>query len=123
MLAIALVVMLGQCSKDTECKGERICVEGRCVAERLTPEPKARSHDIELLEAQRPSLYAPISTLIVGFILETVAGVLFAVGAESGAWGGIATIGVGTLIGGGISLGTTIWARSRVGRMIEALER
>lgn len=31
MLALALVVVLGQCTKDTDCKGERICAAGACV--------------------------------------------------------------------------------------------
>lgn len=121
MLAIALVVMLGQCSKDTECKGERVCAEGRCVDARLVP--GARSHDVELLEAQRPSLYAPISTLVVGVILETIAAVLFAAGADQTAWGSVFSIGLGTLVGGGFSLGATLWARSKVGQMMEEREQ
>ncbi len=82
-------------------------------------------HAIDVLDSQRPSLYAPISTLIVGVILETVASVRFFVvtGGQNALSGATFAIGLGTLIGGGISLGTTLWARSKVGQMMEEREQ
>lgn len=31
MLALMIAVTLAQCTKDTECKGERVCSEGVCI--------------------------------------------------------------------------------------------
>lgn len=33
MLAFVVAVALAQCSKDTDCKGDRICVDGQCVGD------------------------------------------------------------------------------------------
>lgn len=51
MLALVVAVALGQCTKDTECKGDRICSAGECVdaaprapfleAPAATPAPEA----------------------------------------------------------------------------------
>lgn len=127
MLAIALVVMLGQCSKDTDCKGDRICVDGQCVGARLVPDkperPLVRDPSIGVLERQRPSLYAPISTLVLGAILEVAGTLLLPITGDfrlpAAAW----VVGLGALISGGISLGTTLWARSQVGQMMEEREQ
>lgn len=39
MLALVLMISLGQCTKDTDCKGDRICNAGECVAPAESPPP------------------------------------------------------------------------------------
>lgn len=37
MLALLTAVALSQCSADVDCKGERVCEDGKCVGARLQP--------------------------------------------------------------------------------------
>lgn len=127
VLTLTLMVVLSQCTKDTDCKGDRICSAGACVDSRpeLTPKndpsPAVRLQ-IEQLSAQRPALYVPISTLVLGAVLTAVAGILLPIQGHPGISYVCLISGLSTLAGGSISLGTTLWARSQVGQMIERLE-
>jgi hypothetical protein len=51
-IALAVVVLWGsgasaQCKKDTDCKGDRVCVEGTCTSEHAAPAPApAEKHSL-----------------------------------------------------------------------------
>lgn len=51
MLTLALFVALGQCTTDTECKGDRICVDGQCVGD--APRVAAPRATIQPTKVQR----------------------------------------------------------------------
>lgn len=89
--------------------------------ETLTPQ-ELRA-EIDVLEAGRPALYAPISSLVLGVVMEVVAAIVFYATGEVDAPRVMSCIGFASLIGGGISLGTTLWSRSQIGQMIEERER
>jgi hypothetical protein len=125
MLALVIAVTLSQCSTDFECKGDRICVDGRCVnsdaprstppvAERLSsPELRARR---ETLLAQRPSLVPPIISLCLGGALA--AATAWASGDITAGLG----VGAAVLASAGSWFFAVLWARSRIGDMLEALQ-
>lgn len=50
MLALLAALALAQCTKDTDCKGERVCTAGECV------EPAAQAQPPPALVPQRPPL-------------------------------------------------------------------
>lgn len=123
MLTLVAVLALGQCSVDTQCKGDRVCVDGRCVSERLAPpaaEPSPKtSMVLHRLDVERPSLVPPILTLIAAPVCVLLG---FAVGAlsqnDAVFFAGISS-GVAALLTGGIFLGVVIWARARIGNLMD----
>ena len=120
MLALVVAVALSQCTKDVECKGDRICSNGVCVETRLVP--REASPVVAQLDAQRPGLQWPISSLVAGTI-ALVLGVILGAVVRDDTWRTTgALIGAGLLFGGGVSLGTTLWARARVGQMMDEAE-
>lgn len=116
MLSLVIAVALSQCTKDTDCKGERICSAGLCLESNA---PREQSPVAAQLDAQRPALYWPISSLVVGVVVF-IGGVLLSAfdGRPTLMFAG-AAIGGSFVFGGVVSLIATLWARARVGAMMD----
>jgi hypothetical protein len=111
MLALVVTMVL-RCASDVECKGERVCVDGRCVAAELVPQREAERLPQEAVD-MRPSLRWPLLELILGAVAMS-AGALASIftGTDDALFAGLG-VGGALLFGGGVSLGTTLWARGR----------
>lgn len=117
MLALVVAVALSQCTKDTDCKGERVCSAGACAEVRLTP--RELSPAAALLDAQRPALNWPISSIIVGHVLFAAGLILSLVAGNEAMLAAGAALGGSVTVGGLVSLVATLWARARVGQMMD----
>lgn len=126
MLALVVAVALAQCTKDTDCKGERVCTDGVCIGaagprRRVELSPAALGRR-ELLFAQRPSFIPPLVSMAIGAAFVGL-GIALAAGSANG---DPLALGLGcggaVLIGGVAWFFAVLWARSRIGDMIEALE-
>lgn len=53
MLALVMAVALAQCTKDTDCKGERVCADGACVTPNDAPRVVTVEPSAEAISAQR----------------------------------------------------------------------
>jgi hypothetical protein len=124
MLAIVAAVALGACGGDFDCKGERVCVEGRCVepdapragpSPALKPVPPELASRREMLIQQRPGLVPPIVTLAIGASLGVAVMLLADVPTGVG-------VGSGLIAAGASWLFAVLWARSRIGDMLDELD-
>lgn len=68
----------GQCMKDTDCKGERICESGACVSPATAVVPGAQTgtdlRDMAPAEPDTPAVQAPATTVAAGPQPEWVTG-------------------------------------------------
>lgn len=151
MLALVLAVALGQCSKDVDCKGSRICVDGACVgdaptiqatapaiealaamaeADRMARVAKLRSELTELhTELEDTNVAAPIIKLVGATALAALAIIslnswaiyLDCVDHNFSHCGEGTLSGAGTFLAGALSLTLFIWGGIQLRNRIAAL--
>lgn len=126
---VASSASIAQCTKDTDCKGDRVCSVGACVDSdaprvfRVAPEVQRMRFQVDVLKAQRSSLVPPIVTLALALVSVAVGFGLL--GYDSSGLAGYLLLGVGASLGvsGGVGLGTTLWGRGQANEQIRELER
>ncbi len=131
MLPLLLALALAQCSKDTDCKGDRVCTAGACVdpsplvpreqvREEIERDRLTRALNDSRDELQRTNPVSSVALIIGGAALGGVATWLVLLYAQSkdevyATIGGSALVGGAVLlIAGFIQLGLRIHARSRL---------
>jgi hypothetical protein len=69
LLALTSTTAAAQCTKDTDCKGDRICVEGSCVdasPSQSSPAPQGRLSEVEGLELRGAQSKASTGLMLAG---------------------------------------------------------
>lgn len=139
MLPLLLTLALAQCTKDTDCKGDRVCTAGECVdpgplvpreqvREEIERERLSRALTESQGELQRSNPVSSVALIIGGAALGGVAAWMIHLYAQSkdevyATIGGSALVGGAVLlIAGFIQLGLRLHARSRLRAEIAAQE-
>lgn len=121
MLALLVVLALGQCSKDTDCKGQRICVRGTCAGDAPFADPFAPTKadlvqgvqlrrelaDLEE-EYEEDNLVSPVLKLAFGIGLGVLTSVLWGTAGQYDSGTATAMV-LGGLASGIVGLVFTLW--------------